>query len=166
MKRDELTLIGTCTSVHGVKGEVQSTVNNPIFDDMDIDYFVVEIDGTYIPFYIEEYRWKSDTAVLIKFADINSQKDAAQLINRNIYIDAIVEESCISMTDIDMLDGYEVEAVGHGTIGKVVNTDFITPENAVLLLDNGLIIPLHPDLVEGLDRHAHIITIRVPDGLI
>lgn len=169
MKREELTLIGTCTAVHGIKGEVQCAVSNPIFDEVDFDYLVVEIDGTYIPFYVEEYRWKSNNVVLVKFVDINTQKDAQQLLHHDFYIESQFIDSSdnsISLSDVELLDGYEIEAIGRGIIGKVVNTDFITPENAILLLDNGLIIPLHPDLVDNLNREGRTLTMTIPDGLL
>ena len=167
MKRKELTYIGTVIATHGVKGEIQCNIQNAIFDEIELEYFVIEIDKTYIPFFIEEYRWKSNTTLLIKFADIDDQQEAAQLIQHDIYIPTIL---CPGKNALDInpnqLNGYIVEDIKSGIIGKITNIDFITPENAILLLDNDLVIPLHPNLVKEIKEKSKTIIMELPDGLI
>ena len=39
-------------------------------------YLVLDIDGILVPFYLEEYRFKNDENVLVKFEDIDTQEQA------------------------------------------------------------------------------------------
>lgn len=166
MKREELVHIGTCVALHGVKGEVQCVIKNPVVDEQDLEYLVVEIDGTYVPFFLEEYRWKSDTTLLLKFVDIDSQRDAMQIVKRELYIPANQCSSETTDTDYASLIGYSLIDVQQGRVGIIENIDFITPENAILLLDNQVIIPLHADLVQEVNHADKSITMTLPEGLL
>lgn len=165
MKPSQLTYIGNSIGTHGIKGEIQCNISNPVIDD--IEYLVFEIDGTYVPFFIEEYRWKSNNTLLVKFSDIDSQQEALQLTKHNIYIPTeMCPEDAANHLDPNQLNGYAIIDTKKGNIGTIINTDFITPENAILLLDNRIIIPLHPDLVAAIDYDNKTITMNLPDGLI
>ena len=61
IERDELIKIGRFNKPHGVKGELSFTFTDDVFDRTDCPYIVCEIDGIFVPFFIEEYRFKSDT---------------------------------------------------------------------------------------------------------
>ena len=75
-------------------------------------------------------------------------------------------EDAANHLDPNQLNGYAIIDTKKGNIGTIINTDFITPENAILLLDNRIIIPLHPDLVAAIDYDNKTITMNLPDGLI
>lgn len=170
MTKDQLTYIGTCIAAHGVKGEIQCAISNPVFDDFDTEYFIVEIDATYIPFYIEEYRWKSNTTLLVKFDNIDTLQATQKLLKHNIYIITPEEvgntDDYYTLTNTDRLKGYIIKNRQDNIVGTIVNTDIISSENTILLLDNDIIIPLHPDLVINIDHPHKTITMTIPDGLI
>ena len=68
--REELIRIGRFNKPHGVKGELSFTFTDDVFDRTECSYIVCEIDGIFVPFFIEEYRFKSDTTALIKLEDV------------------------------------------------------------------------------------------------
>ena len=70
IKQEEVYRIGRLGKAHGVKGEVSFMFDDDIFDRVDADYLVLDIDGILVPFFIEEYRFRSDTVALMKFEDI------------------------------------------------------------------------------------------------
>ena len=61
IKKDEIFKIGIFNKPHGVKGEVSFTFTDDIFDRVDCEYLVCLLDGIFVPFFIEEYRFRSDT---------------------------------------------------------------------------------------------------------
>ena len=70
--REELIKIGFFNKPHGIHGELSFTFTDDIFDREDCPYIVCEIEGIFVPFFIEEYRFKSDTTVLMKLEDIEA----------------------------------------------------------------------------------------------
>ena len=66
IKKDEIFKIGIFNKPHGVKGEVSFTFTDDIFDRVDCEYLVCLLDGIFVPFFIEEYRFRSDTTALVK----------------------------------------------------------------------------------------------------
>ena len=51
--------IGRLGKPHGVKGEITFHFTDDIFDRVDADYVFLEIDGLQVPFFFEEYRFRS-----------------------------------------------------------------------------------------------------------
>ena len=78
--REELIRIGRFNKPHGVKGELSFTFTDDVFDRTECSYIVCEIDGIFVPFFIEEYRFKSDTTALIKLEDVDNEADASVLV--------------------------------------------------------------------------------------
>ena len=74
IRRDEVYKIGKLGKPHGVKGEITFAITDDVFDRVDAEYLVLDIDGILVPFYLEEYRFKNDENVLVKFEDIDTQE--------------------------------------------------------------------------------------------
>ena len=51
--------IGKLGKAHGVRGEVQMQFSDDVFDRTDADYVFLKIDGLLVPFFFEEYRFRS-----------------------------------------------------------------------------------------------------------
>ena len=56
-----------------------------MFDRVDAEYLLLELDGILVPFFMEEYRFKSDETVLMKFCDIDTQEQARSLTGAKVY---------------------------------------------------------------------------------
>ena len=76
IRRDEVYKIGKLGKPHGVKGEITFAITDDVFDRVDAEFLVLDIDGILVPFYLEEYRFKNDENVLVKFEDIDTQEQA------------------------------------------------------------------------------------------
>ena len=66
IRREEVYKIGKLGKPHGVKGEVSFMFDDDVFDRVDADYLVLDVDGILVPFFIEEYRFRSDESSFIK----------------------------------------------------------------------------------------------------
>ena len=67
IREEDVFKIGILGKTHGVKGELNMVIDDDVFDRVDADYLVLKIDGIMVPFFIEEYRFRSDDHVLIKY---------------------------------------------------------------------------------------------------
>ena len=85
IKRDELIKIGQFNKPHALQGEISFTFTDDIFDRSEAPYLVCEIDGIFVPFFIEEYRFRTDTTALMILENIYSSEDANMFTNLDDY---------------------------------------------------------------------------------
>ena len=85
IKREEVYKIGKLGKTHGVRGEISFLLDDDVFDRMDADYLILDIDGILVPFFIEEYRFKTDSNALMKFDGIDTQERARELTGCDVY---------------------------------------------------------------------------------
>ena len=85
IRKEDVYKIGRLGKVHGVKGEITFMFDDDVFDRVDADYLVLEVDGILVPFFIEEYRFRSDSTAIMKFEDIDTQERARELTNCDVY---------------------------------------------------------------------------------
>lgn len=84
--RDELVEIGRYNKAHGVNGEISATVDCDAEMLTRFTCCVSDIDGIYVPFFIDQARPKSANAVLLTIDGINNEHDASILVNKYIYV--------------------------------------------------------------------------------
>ena len=70
IKKEEVYKIGLFNKPHGIHGELQFTFTDDIFDRVDCDYLVCLLDGIFVPFFMEEYRFRSDSTALVKLEGV------------------------------------------------------------------------------------------------
>ena len=85
IKREDVFKIGRLGKPHGIKGEVFFQFEDDIFDRVESEYLILDMDGILVPFFMEEYRFRSDYVALVKFQRIDSQERAAELTGANVY---------------------------------------------------------------------------------
>lgn len=160
IRQEEVFRIGVIGKTHGVKGELNFTFKDDVFDRVDADYLVLLVDGILVPFFIEEYRFRSDERVLIKFCDIDTVERAQELVGVEVYFphslsDKSVEES---MNWEDFI-GFTIN-----DIGEITSVDDST-EN-VLFEVKGILIPAAEELIQDIDLDNKKITMDIPSGLL
>ena len=64
IKREEVYKIGIFNKPHGIHGELSFTFTDDIFDRVEAEYLICLLDGILVPFFLEEYRFRSDTTAL------------------------------------------------------------------------------------------------------
>ena len=76
IREEEVYRIGKIGKPHGVKGEVTMMFNDDVFDRVDAEYIILKTEGILVPFFFEEYRFRSDETAIVKFCDIDTQEQA------------------------------------------------------------------------------------------
>ena len=166
IKQEEVYRIGRLGKTHGVKGEVSLQFDDDIFDRVDADYLVLELDGILVPFFIEEYRFRSDTVALIKFEDVDTQQRANELTGCDVYFPRALAADDEGEVSLSLLVGFDlVEANGGMTIGRIAAIDDTTA-NLLFELEDGRLIPANDDLIRDIDTKRKTIKMEIPEGLL
>ena len=166
IKQGEVYKIGRLGKAHGVKGEVSFQFDDDIFDRVDADYLVLDIDGILVPFFMEEYRFRNDTVCLVKFCDIDTQQRAQELTGCDVYFPRALAEEGEEMPSLASLVGFEIVSVPDGSaIGTIAAIDDTT-QNILSELEDGTLIPASDDLIESIDINKQKISMNIPNGLL
>lgn len=152
-----------------MKGEVSFTFTDDIFDRVeDCDYLVLLLDGILVPFFIEEYRFRSDNVALVKFEGIDSTEKARTLTNVEVYYPVKFMDDQEEISSWNYFIGFRVEDIHHGCLGTVVDVDDATM-NVLFVIENGdeeVLLPAHEEFILDIDRKKKILKVDIPDGLL
>lgn len=169
IKKEEVFKIGIINKPHGVKGEVSFTFTDDIFDRVeDCDYLVLLLDGILVPFFIEEYRFRSDNVALVKFEGIDSTEKARTLTNVEVYYPVKFMDDQEEISSWNYFIGFRVEDIHHGCLGTIVDVDDATM-NVLFVIENGdeeVLLPAHEEFILDIDRKKKILKVDIPDGLL
>ena len=155
IREEEVFKIGQFAKPHGIKGELSLVTNSDVLEDAEDPYIVCEMDGILVPFFVEDFRYKTDTVVLVKLEDVNSEEDARMFVGKEVFypLDAVDEEDLVGDMTWDSFIGYTVTDVQKGYLGEITDVDETTI-NVLLRVDHKgeeLLIPA----VEELITEAH-----------
>ena len=170
IRRDDVYKIGKLGKPHGVKGEITFAITDDVFDRVDADYLVLDIDGILVPFYLEEYRFKNDDNVLVKFEDIDTQEQVRAYTGCEVYFPRHLSDSDEENMSWAEIIGFQLVDV---VSGRVVGTiDHVDDSTLNLLFEitspegEALLIPANNDLIEEVDIEKKMIRMAIPEGLL
>ncbi len=165
IREEDIYKIGKLGKPHGVKGEVSMHFTDDIFDRTDCDYLILRIDGIMVPFFMEEYRFRSEETALIKFCDIDTQERAAELTGCEVYFPRDLAESDAGTLSYAAIAGFEIVDSATGRdVGRIASVDDSTI-NTLFEMEDGRLIPAAAELIEDVDTSARKIVMRLPEGL-
>lgn len=162
--------IGKIGKPHGIKGEVVMYFDDDVFDHTECPYLFIETEGLLVPFFIEEYRFRSDTTVLMLFEDIDSQEKARRLTGCEVFFsieEAPQEAQALSQAQ---LIGYTV--YNHNTQQEVGTVSYIDNSTINLLFeihtadDQYIWIPVAEELIHEIDTNERKISLDIADGIL
>ena len=166
INKDEVYKIGRLGKAHGINGEVSMQVDDDIFDRTDAEYLILELDGIMVPFFMEEYRFKTDETALIKFEGIDTMERARELTGAAVYFPTPSSSSQDGEVTYAMLVGFTViDFNNNKKIGKIAYIDEQTI-NTMFELTDGTLIPASEELIEDVDIDGKTVTINIPEGLL
>lgn len=166
IRKEEVYKIGRLGKVHGIKGEISFLLDDDVFDRVDADYLVLDVDGILVPFFIEEYRFKTDSNVLMKFDGIDTQERARELTGCDVYFPrALAESDEDSISWAEMIGYSLVDAQSGQKIGTIAAVDDSTI-NILFELEDGRLIPASEELITNIDTQKHQIEINLPEGIL
>ena len=158
--------IGTLTRTHGIGGELSMNFTDDVWDRADADYVFLEVDGIQVPFFLEGWRFRSDSVALLKFQDIDNSETANEYVGADVYF----PHSLTPEPDEDdeytwrHFTGWQVVDAQAGPIGIIDYVEDSTV-NAIFCVD-GKLVTANEDFIERIDAKERIVYMTLPEGLL
>lgn len=167
IRQEDVYKIGVIGKTHGVKGELSVQIDDDVFDRVDADYLVLSLDGILVPFFLEEYRFKSDEVALIKFLNIDTQERARELTGTEVFFPrSLAEDDADAPLSKAQIVGFAIVNDGNDkVVGRIAHIDDTTV-NTLFELEDGTLIPATDDMVVEIDLDNRIIRMNLPEGLL
>lgn len=170
IKIEEVFRIGKIGRPHGIKGETTFLFTDDVFDRVDADYLVLQVDGILVPFFIEEYRFRSGETALMKFEGVDTQEQARSLTNCEVFFPRALADSQTDEVSWAQLTGMQlIDQQTEQCIGTVTAVDDST-ENVLLVVNDEkgeeLLIPAVPSFIKDIDMEEMKIRVELPEGLL
>lgn len=167
---DDIYPIGVLNRPHGLEGELQFTFTDDIFDRIDADYLIVLREGIPVPFFIEEYRFRSDNSALIRLEGVDSQAKAATFTNATVYFPrSLAQQHPQAEPDSwQYFVGFRVVDEQQGDLGTVEHVDDTT-SNVLFEVHRGtesFLFPAHEEFITEVDAPHRVLHTCLPEGLI
>lgn len=167
-----LTPAGEFNKSHGIKGEISASFD-PRVDVGALKCVVAEVNGLFVPFFIDAIRSRGADAVLLTIDGITDENEAKLLSRKPLYL--LNGDAALAADDED--DGFYAEdLVGFSAldedgavIGKIAGVDSTTA-NVLFVIDrpdgSEVLVPVADEFIDGIDPESATITLRLPDGLL
>ena len=166
IRQEEVYKIGKLGKAHGVKGEISFLFDDDVFDRTDADYLILDMDGILVPFFIEEYRFKTDDNALMKFEGIDNQERARELTGCEVYFPREMAEDSDQQLSWAAVVGFElIDATSGKSAGRIASVDDTTI-NILFELEDGKLIPASEELITNVDTKKQQIVIHLPEGIL
>ena len=166
IRKEEVYKIGKLGKVHGVKGEISFHFNDDVFDRIGADYLVLDIDDILVPFFMEEYRFKTDDNALMKFEGIDTQERARELTGCDVYFPRVLSETDEENLSWAAIRGFELIDANTGkSAGRIASVDDSTI-NILFELEDGKLIPASEELITNVDTRKQQMFINLPEGIL
>ena len=171
IRPEEVYCIGKFTRTHGVQGEMSLSFTDDVFDRVDCPYLVCSMDGILVPFFIEEYRFRSDTTALVKLDRIDTAEQARKFTNVEVYfpLKYVEEDDSDDIPTWGYFVGFRVTDVNHGELGEIVAVDDSTM-NVLFSIEtpdgDEILLPAHEEFMVKLEKKKRHLVVEVPEGLL
>ena len=167
IRRTEVFPIGHFYKTHGISGELAFSFTTDIFDRTDSSYWVLEMDGVFVPFYVVSCRFHSDSSAFVRLEGIVTEQQAKEMIGKVVYYPAIYAEKEDENDDnsIDSLIGFKVIDKNEGDLGEITGIEDSTM-NVLLVVSDGsneLLIPAAGDYIIKMDMKKRILHVDLPE---
>lgn len=166
---EQVYRIGRIGKPHGVKGEVSLQFSDDVFDRVDADYLVLETDGILVPFFMEEYRFRNDSAALVKFEGIDTQERARELTHCDVYFPYSLSDGNEQQFSWNEIVGFSlIDADTQQPVGEITAIDDSTINILFHVERDGeeILIPASDELIQSVSMDQRKIEVTLPDGIL
>lgn len=170
MQKQDCFLVGTIFKLHGYQGSVKIYNEDDVpFNLSAIDFFLIDINNEFIPFFISEARDTKPHNILVKFEDVNSEEEAKKLLNKKVYLQKIhlprTERKTINKKQFV---GFLVIDVHLGKLGTIKYINSQTAQQLIYVEKKGkeFCFPWHEQFVKNINIKQKEIQVEIPKELL
>ena len=173
---------------NGTDGELVMSFRDIAPEDINLKEPVfIYFDGLPVPFFFESFQKRGNSKALVHLTDIRNQEDVEELVGKAVYIEGgedaeltLEEDGWAALVgwmvltpghliSEDMSDQVEIDEESEiYEVGKII--DFIDiPNNPCIEVETdcgAVMLPIHEDLILGIDQENMEIMIEIPEGLL
>ena len=169
MTKDTCFYVGKIVKTHGLKGEVTLRIDNEQFDEIEeLNYFLLDINDKLIPYFVENITFHSNKSFVL-FQDLKTLEVANQLVGISAYLplDLLPEKDGNDFYSHEVVDFLVIDEE-KGELGKVQEIIEYPTQSLIEIVINGkeVLIPIHDDIIQDVNREEKKIYIKAPNGLI
>jgi 16S rRNA processing protein RimM len=167
--KEETVKVGYFAKPHGIKGELSLVTEFDLFEGEDEPYLICEMDGILVPFFLESYRYKSNSVILVKMEDVDDNISAKKFVNQEVFYPA--NRMKVSLNDEPSwknFTGYMLEDKNSGTLGIINEVDTTTINTLLKINYQGkeTLVPIADELVDSVNQEQRILIVSLPDGVL
>ena len=167
--KNEIFPIGKINKPHGINGEMSFSFTTDVFDTENAEYLIFEIEGILVPFYIESYRFRTESTALLKLERIDSEEEAREFNGLTIYLpDSFLDKVEEAEMTMDYFVGFSMNDKNKGELGTISTIDQST-ENVLFIIEQDskeILIPANDDFITEINHEQKIIYVELPEGLL
>ena len=169
MTKNDCFFFGKITKTHGLKGEltIKLDVANPS-DFKDLRYLLIEDRGNLIPYFVE-YQKISGDKMFVQLQDVNKMEQAVVFLGKAVFLP---NELLPQLEDNEFyykeIIGFKLIDAEKGEIGAISDVLEYPTQAVIQVMKDGkeILIPIHDDIIQKIDKEAKILNINAPEGLI
>ena len=169
IRTSEVYSIGRLIKPHGIHGEISFAFTSDVFEKTQSSYWVFEMDGILVPFFVESFRFKSSETALVKFEGIDSDEAVRILCGKEVlYPEKFRSTEQEDPDDWSFYLGFQVHDERDGYLGEVTAVDDSTL-NVLFTLskdDDEILMPVAEEFIRDVDVEKREIRVSLPEGLI
>jgi 16S rRNA processing protein RimM len=161
--------IGKFVSVFGLKGDLILKHNLGKKTSLKglQTLFVEERKESFLPWFIETTKIKTDDEIYIKLIDVETREAATKLVQKEVWLTEIDFKKFSAKTSPINLLGYEI-VEDQKPLGKILEV-IEQPHQLLCRIEIGekeVLIPLHEDTIKKIDRKNQQVIVELPEGLL
>lgn len=161
--------IGKLVSAFGLKGEL--ILKHHLGKKTSLKglqaIFIEERKESFIPWFIESTKIKSEDEVYLKIVDVNVREQATKLTQKEVWIpEGDFKRLSAKSSPINLL-GYDV-VEGGKVLGKILEV-IEQPHQLLCRIEmegKEVLIPLNEDTIRKIDKKALQVIVELPEGLL
>ncbi len=158
--------IGYISKTHGLKGHVILRLNEYIQIDEDIKSVFLDLNGSQVPYFIEECR-PNNMGYILKLETIDTVDTSKKLIGKKAFAltDFIIEDE----ESLNEFIGYAIIDTRLGNIGNISEVDEKTDNVIIKVIHPSgveIILPFNDDFIVEIDDDLKTIEFNAPEGLV
>lgn len=169
IREDETIKVGHLGKPHGVRGEINFSFTTDVWDRAEAQYLLLMVDGILVPFFLEEYRFRSDNLALLKFLDLDSLEAVQEYVGAEVYFPySLMPEDDAAEYTWSYFKGFRVVDDDIGELGEITDVDDTT-ENVlfeVSTANGSVLVPAVEAFIRDIDHEGHVVHMQLPDGLL
>ena len=169
MTKNDCFFFGKVTKTHGLKGEItiKLDVVNPS-DFKNLRYVLIEDKGNLIPYFIENQKFSGDK-MFVQLQDVKTMEQAVVFLGKGVFLPNEL------LPELDDNDFYFKEIIGFtlvdeqkGEVGKISDVLEYPTQAVIQVMKDGkeILIPIHDDIIQKVNKKAKTLNINAPEGLI